>query len=117
MFATYWKVWKAYNATAGYVTVLSPRIAFVTVHDAGHEVPAYQPARSLTLLQLYLSRDLYTTTYDSSRRLFGIGGVSGMVVPSVFSSNWNILLEDSWSVYISCISICVLLSIFRYKYV
>ena len=29
-------------------------LAFVTVHFAGHEVPAYQPARALKLLGKYL---------------------------------------------------------------
>ena len=40
---------------AGYETRFKgARLSFVTVHSAGHEVPAYQPARALKLLSKYL---------------------------------------------------------------
>lgn len=40
---------------AGYQTRFKDvRLSFVTVHSAGHEVPAYQPARAFKLLQKYL---------------------------------------------------------------
>ncbi|CAN0385717.1 unnamed protein product, partial [Ectocarpus sp. 13 AM-2016] len=40
---------------AGYHTRFQgAKLSFVTVHYAGHEVPAYQPARALTLLRRYL---------------------------------------------------------------
>ncbi|CAN0062385.1 unnamed protein product, partial [Hapterophycus canaliculatus] len=40
---------------AGYQTRFQGvKLAFVTVHTAGHEVPAYQPARALKLLGKYL---------------------------------------------------------------
>lgn len=40
---------------AGYQTRFEGvRLAFVTVHSAGHEVPSYQPARAFELLRRYL---------------------------------------------------------------
>lgn len=40
---------------AGYQTRFKDaRLSFVTIHSAGHEVPAYQPARAFKLLQKYL---------------------------------------------------------------
>ena len=40
---------------AGYQTRFQDaKLSFVTVHYAGHEVPAYQPARALRLLAKYL---------------------------------------------------------------
>ena len=56
-FAQFWRPWSSYGRTAGYVTTLSPIFAFATVHDAGHEVPAYQPAAGLIILKNFLAED------------------------------------------------------------
>eukprot|EP00904_Undaria_pinnatifida_P014235 jgi/Undpi1/9942/HiC_scaffold_28.g12396.m1 len=51
----YWKTWTEGGQVAGYQTRFNDvDLAFVTVHVAGHEVPAYQPARALKLLGSYL---------------------------------------------------------------
>lgn len=34
-------------------------LAFVTVHDAGHEVPDYQPQNSLELFRSFIQKDLF----------------------------------------------------------
>lgn len=53
----YWRPWEEGGQVAGYHTRFeNAQLAFVTVHSAGHEVPAYQPARAFTLLQKYLDR-------------------------------------------------------------
>lgn len=65
-FSQFWQPWQAYGRTAGFVTTLSPVLAFATVHDAGHEVPAYQPAAGLVLLQKFLEEDGISTSTDSS---------------------------------------------------
>jgi carboxypeptidase C (cathepsin A) len=49
-----WKVWEVDEQVAGYHTVFEKRLAFVTVHGAGHEVPTFQPARALELFKKYL---------------------------------------------------------------
>ena len=49
------------NQTAGYLTEfeLGPdndsSFSFVTVHGAGHEVPAYKPAEALDLFESFFS--------------------------------------------------------------
>jgi cathepsin A (carboxypeptidase C)/serine carboxypeptidase-like clade 2 len=41
---------------AGYATKWADqKLAFVTVHGAGHEVPAYKPEVALTLWKKYLN--------------------------------------------------------------
>jgi hypothetical protein len=50
----------------GFLTKFSKYLSFATVHFAGHEVPAYQPEKALTLLKGYLDGsifydDLYST--------------------------------------------------------
>eukprot|EP00611_Tribonema_gayanum_P026392 TRINITY_DN627_c0_g2_i1.p1 TRINITY_DN627_c0_g2~~TRINITY_DN627_c0_g2_i1.p1 ORF type:complete len:501 (-),score=144.66 TRINITY_DN627_c0_g2_i1:1049-2551(-) len=50
-----WQQWRLDGQPAGYATKFSGgALAFVTVHSAGHEVPAYQPERALVVLQRYL---------------------------------------------------------------
>ncbi|CAM9570665.1 unnamed protein product [Scytosiphon promiscuus] len=50
-----WKTWEQGGQVSGYQTRFrGVKLAFVTVHTAGHEVPAYQPARALKLLAKYL---------------------------------------------------------------
>lgn len=43
----------------GYVTMFTNNFTFATIRFAGHEVPAYQPGRSLLLLQYYLDGELF----------------------------------------------------------
>lgn len=56
-----WKVWKYEDQVAGYATTFDVTtgtnngFSFVTVHSAGHEVPAYVPAQALDLFAKYLS--------------------------------------------------------------
>ncbi|KAG5181178.1 serine carboxypeptidase-like protein [Tribonema minus] len=50
-----WQQWRLDGQPAGYATKFSGgALAFVTVHSAGHEVPAYQPERALVVLERYL---------------------------------------------------------------
>lgn len=52
-----WQPWMFNNQTAGFVTDFNGgQFSFVTVHGAGHMVPATQPERSLALLQAFLSK-------------------------------------------------------------
>lgn len=56
-----WNVWKYKNSTAGYITEFDlgvdsgSSLVFVTVHGAGHEVPAYRPAEALEMLKNFLN--------------------------------------------------------------
>jgi carboxypeptidase C (cathepsin A) len=54
-----WRPWFVDNQVAGYVTEYAPpsgvRFTFVTVKQAGHEVPMYQPARGLALMQRFVA--------------------------------------------------------------
>jgi hypothetical protein len=56
-----WKPWAVQNQTAGFVTQfdLGPEttatFSFVTVHGAGHEVPAYKPVEALHMFRNYFS--------------------------------------------------------------
>jgi hypothetical protein len=43
----------------GYLTQFSDNLAFMTVHFAGHEVPAYQPEKALELFRRYLDGSLF----------------------------------------------------------
>ena len=56
------KAWQAYTVadqTAGYVTKwANTKLAFATVHGAGHEVPTYKPEVALSLFKSYLAGDL-----------------------------------------------------------
>jgi carboxypeptidase C (cathepsin A) len=49
-----WKTWYVDGQTAGFVTKFEVPLTFVTVHGAGHEVPAYKPKEALDLFQKYL---------------------------------------------------------------
>mmetsp|Transcript_14336 Transcript_14336/g.16264 ORF Transcript_14336/g.16264 Transcript_14336/m.16264 type:complete len:570 (+) Transcript_14336:228-1937(+) len=55
-----WKPWKYENQTAGYLTQFDlgdtdSSFIFVTVHGAGHEVPAYRPAEALAMFTSFFS--------------------------------------------------------------
>jgi carboxypeptidase C (cathepsin A) len=55
-----WKPWKANEQTAGFVTHFDlgdsadATFTFVTVHGAGHEVPAYRPIEALQMFRMFL---------------------------------------------------------------
>jgi cathepsin A (carboxypeptidase C)/serine carboxypeptidase-like clade 2 len=56
----FWNAWHVNNQTAGYVTEFDlgetdSSFLFVTVHGAGHEVPAYRPVEALSLFKSYFS--------------------------------------------------------------
>eukprot|EP00475_Leptophrys_vorax_P033926 TRINITY_DN5413_c0_g1_i1.p2 TRINITY_DN5413_c0_g1~~TRINITY_DN5413_c0_g1_i1.p2 ORF type:complete len:481 (+),score=93.43 TRINITY_DN5413_c0_g1_i1:1740-3182(+) len=55
-----WEPWIVENQTAGYVTQFEG-LTFVTVHDAGHEVPAYRPVRGFELWRRFLAGSWFNT--------------------------------------------------------
>ena len=56
------KSWQDYTVseqTAGYITKWAgTKLAFATVHGAGHEVPTYKPDIALSLWKSYLAGEL-----------------------------------------------------------
>ena len=56
-----WQPWKVQNQTAGYLTEFNlgkqsgSSFLFVTVHGAGHEVPAYRPIEAFALFESYFT--------------------------------------------------------------
>jgi hypothetical protein len=55
-----WNAWHVNNQTAGYITEFDlgdteSSFIFVTVHGAGHEVPAYRPLEAFSLFKSYFS--------------------------------------------------------------
>jgi carboxypeptidase C (cathepsin A) len=56
------KAWQDYTVseqTAGYITKWKDtKLAFATVHGAGHEVPTYKPDVALALFKMYLAGEL-----------------------------------------------------------
>ncbi|KAG4191765.1 hypothetical protein ERO13_A07G115100v2 [Gossypium hirsutum] len=50
---TAWRAWSTHNQVGGYVEEYEG-LTLVTVRDAGHLVPSYQPARSLTMISSFL---------------------------------------------------------------
>jgi carboxypeptidase C (cathepsin A) len=54
-----WQTYTVNGQTAGYITKWSnTKLAFVTVHGAGHEVPTYKPDVALYLFDSYLKGEL-----------------------------------------------------------
>jgi hypothetical protein len=59
--ASKWNPWSVLDQTAGFVThfdlgpLTEAKFTFVTVHGAGHEVPAYKPVEALQMFRNYLS--------------------------------------------------------------
>jgi carboxypeptidase C (cathepsin A) len=57
----YWKPWLVQNQTSGYLTQFdlgqetNSSFLFVTVHGAGHEVPAYRPIEALSMFTSFFS--------------------------------------------------------------
>ncbi|XP_078170712.1 serine carboxypeptidase II-3-like [Carex rostrata] len=49
-----WGPWYLNNEVGGYSTTYKGNLTLVTVRGAGHEVPSYQPARGLSLVQYFL---------------------------------------------------------------
>ncbi|XP_019708755.1 serine carboxypeptidase 1-like [Elaeis guineensis] len=52
-----WRPWQANSEVAGYVVAYNG-LTFVTVRGAGHEVPSYQPERSLIMISAFLEGKL-----------------------------------------------------------
>jgi carboxypeptidase C (cathepsin A) len=58
-----WKSWKVHQEVAGYATQFDlgdstkAKFTFVTVHGAGHEVPAYRPMEALEMFRKVLDRE------------------------------------------------------------
>ncbi|KDP31724.1 hypothetical protein JCGZ_14937 [Jatropha curcas] len=52
---TEWHPWYLNGEVSGYTEVYRGDLTFATVRGAGHEVPAYQPARALSLIQHFLA--------------------------------------------------------------
>lgn len=55
-----WNAWHVHNQTAGYITEFDlgdtdSSFLFVTVHGAGHEVPAYRPVEAFSLFQSFFN--------------------------------------------------------------
>jgi carboxypeptidase C (cathepsin A) len=59
--ASPWSPWSVQDQTAGFVTQFDlgnqteAKFTFVTVHGAGHEVPAYKPVEALQMFRNYFS--------------------------------------------------------------
>lgn len=54
-----WQAYTVANQTAGYITKwANTKLAFATVHGAGHEVPTYKPEVALHLWHSYLDGEL-----------------------------------------------------------
>ncbi|KAL4203587.1 hypothetical protein AMTRI_Chr01g104660 [Amborella trichopoda] len=51
---TPWYPWYTKGEVGGYSVIYKGGLTFATVRGAGHEVPSYQPARSLTLINAFL---------------------------------------------------------------
>lgn len=70
---------------AGYQTSFEDvKLSFVTVHSAGHEVPAYQPARAFKLLEKYLDGSWWGGDEDANGDR-GEGGAGGGDVSEALS--------------------------------
>ena len=55
-----WRPWSVDNVPAGYVTIYDnptgpANFTFITVKDAGHMVPQYQPQRAYALFERFLN--------------------------------------------------------------
>lgn len=62
-----WKPWYVDSQVAGYETKFNDSLSFLTVRNAGHEVPSYQPERALHLFGLFLDGSAFDTTTESSQ--------------------------------------------------
>jgi hypothetical protein len=60
---SYWNLWKVDRQTAGYITEFDTpwtkesRLAFSTVHFAGHEVPTYKPKEAFVLFNAFINNN------------------------------------------------------------
>ena len=57
----------------GFLTKFEGSFSFATVHSAGHEVPAYQPAAALTLFAGFLDGSVFTPSTHASSNNGAIG--------------------------------------------
>mmetsp|Transcript_36346 Transcript_36346/g.49174 ORF Transcript_36346/g.49174 Transcript_36346/m.49174 type:complete len:222 (-) Transcript_36346:377-1042(-) len=61
-----WLPWRMNGQLAGYSMILQKgagKLAFATIHGAGHEVPAYKPEAALKLFRNYINGSLETMTH------------------------------------------------------
>mmetsp|Transcript_5416 Transcript_5416/g.5551 ORF Transcript_5416/g.5551 Transcript_5416/m.5551 type:complete len:409 (-) Transcript_5416:171-1397(-) len=69
----------------GFLTRFKGSFSFVTVHSAGHEVPAYQPVAALSVLAGFLSGSIFTpNTYTTPPH-----EVSGESAGNIQNNNWD----------------------------
>lgn len=60
---SYWKLWTVDGQTGGYISEFDTpwsresRLAFSTVHFAGHEVPTYKPKEAFVLFDAFINND------------------------------------------------------------
>ena len=59
----------------GFLTQFADSFTFVTVHYAGHEVPAYQPEKAFAMISSALSGELFVTTPETTT---GVGDGDAM---------------------------------------
>ena len=52
-----WKGWYVDDQHAGAITQFDNSFTFVSVHTAGHEVPAYQPIRAYYMFEMYVDNN------------------------------------------------------------
>jgi hypothetical protein len=76
---------------AGYLTQFSDSLSFATVHNAGHEVPAYQPEIAMELFARYLDGSLFVASVPSESSSSGEKTDSG-VFPDLASEVVGVLL-------------------------
>ena len=75
---------------AGFLTQFSNHLAFMTVHFAGHEVPAYQPEKAFELFRKYLDGDLFHV-HSSSSDSDTSGGTSLAVAVAIMLTLTSVL--------------------------
>ncbi|KAL1545233.1 Serine carboxypeptidase-like 40, variant 2 [Salvia divinorum] len=52
---TPWRAWYVGGEVGGYTQIYEGELTFATIRGAGHEVPSYQPARALSLINSFLA--------------------------------------------------------------
>jgi Serine carboxypeptidase len=67
----------------GFLTKFEGSFSFATVHSAGHEVPAYQPAAALTLFAGFLNGSVFSASVDASSTANGIGYSAAVAITIV----------------------------------
>lgn len=84
----------------GYLTTFTGTLSFVTVHFAGHEVPAYQPERAYVILEQYLNGTIFSkkdaTATTSSSSDSSSDSNSNSVIPIVIGTLLVISVVIGW---------------------